>query len=207
MKTKLIKAFCLGATKTNCYLIEHNDEHIMIDAGQDIKKVIDYLKKDEIILNKVLITHAHFDHIMGLNDLKKCFPELEVYVPDLEYEMMYDYSEYGNLAIYINNTFKYEHEALKLSQLTDESIKLFSVPGHSKDSRCFYFEEAGIVFSGDTLFKQTIGRCDLYGGNQELLIKNIKTQLLTLPDTTKVYPGHGEETIIIEEIQKNMFVQ
>ncbi len=200
---KIIKRFVLGDLKTNCYLITNNDKVILIDAGCHPQKVIDTLKNKNLTLDYILITHTHYDHIGGLDVLIKHYPCACVVVNKKEQAFLQDPQH--NLSILDNLYYQYKgkyitYDQLDLAQL---GISIFEISGHSLASVCIYFKDDNVVFSGDTLFKEVIGRSDFIDGNEYLLQSGIKKHLLTLPPQTKVYPGHGFSTTIAHELNNN----
>ena len=177
---KIIKRFILGPLRTNCYLINANDHICLIDAGVNPQKIIDYCVENNLIIEYILLTHTHYDHIGGLNDIKAIFPDAQVIVGSKEQSFLRDPES-------------------NLSVLDDEYYQYHGI--------CLYFKKERTVFSGDTLFRHSIGRSDLIYGNEFLLEQGIRNHLYTLPGNTKVYPGHGFSTTIKEEKMNNLVLR
>lgn len=202
---KLLKKFVLGICQTTCYLIENKGEIILIDAGEYSEKISSYLESKNLKLDKILLTHAHFDHIAGLVHLKEKYPEVKIYSSPEEIKYLADPKL--NLASTFNSDYYYDKEVLSTEELSIENLKIRHISGHSLNSTVYIFVDAKTVFSGDTLFKNSIGRSDFLDGNQEKLLSGIKQHLLSLDDDYRVYPGHGFGTTILEEKNNNIFLK
>ena len=194
----------------NCYIVSKTDEAFIIDPGGDAEKIIRAAKNFDV--RYILLTHAHFDHIGGLNEVKEAFPEAKTAVHKLEKEWLYsaelNLSEnFGLDSVYEQNVDIELEDGMALD-FAGTKIKVLHTPGHTPGSTCFYMENSGksVLFSGDTLFRSSIGRTDFPGGSGRKIIESIKTKLLTLPDETVVYPGHDENTSIALEKKLNPFL-
>jgi hydroxyacylglutathione hydrolase len=201
----------LGLLQTNAYILTNDkNECILFDPGDEGEKLIEVLRKHQLTPLAILLTHAHFDHIGAIDDIRKVW-NIPVYVHENEQKWLGDPSLNGS-SHFMNGKIVTAEEADKIireeGSLTIGSFQfsLFETPGHSPGSISYYFEEANAVFSGDVLFKRSIGRTDLLGGNQEVLLKSIHEKLLVLPEETIVLPGHGPETTILEEMETNPFL-
>lgn len=202
---KIVKRFVLGSAQTNCFIIEHEEQYMMIDAGENPQKVIDYLGTENIKLNKILITHAHFDHIAGLNELLELNPDTKVYINQQENDYLYN-SEF-NLATGFGTECIFKYEALPTSELQIKGLEIKEIRGHSLCSSVYVFPQDQTMFTGDTLFNGTIGRSDFINGNQELLIKGIKEEIMSYPSEFIAYPGHGFRTKLANEAVKNNYLR
>jgi len=204
-----IYVFENGPFMVNTYLImaDDSDIGIILDPGSHIQPLIDEVKKKNFKIAAVVGTHAHIDHIAGVNSVKKEF-DVPFYLNSLENEMldllevqarMFGVPNPGNVKV---------DENLPLDggiSLAGIDFTLFHTPGHSPGSISLYAYDA--VFSGDALFQFSIGRTDLPGGDYETLITSIRQKLFTLPDSTKVFSGHGPETSIGFEKKMNPFLK
>lgn len=205
-----IKKFEVGPFLENTYLLTKDGQHLIIDPG--FSNEPEYQKVKESItgeLKAVVLTHAHVDHVLGLSRLRNDF-DVPLY---LSAEDRFLWENFGSQAqmFGINQTgFSFEPESLPIEgsfQLGNFKFECLYTPGHSPDHISFYFSEQEFVIAGDALFKESIGRTDLYKGNFDLLAKSIKEKLYSLPENTTVYPGHGPETTIAHEKHNNPFVK
>lgn len=199
----------LGFLATNAYILcdENTRKALIIDPGAQADKVLSVLKEENLTLDKIVLTHGHFDHIGGVMALKEA-TGAEVFIHEAGKLYLED-SNYNLAATFLgqNMTVTAEHY-LKDGEtvgIEDTAIQLqtIHVPGHTKDGVAFYHEESKKLFVGDILFRGSIGRTDFIGGDIRSLLTHIKDKLLILPEDTTVYPGHGETTTIGYEKDNN----
>lgn len=203
-----IKSLSLGLLGTNCYIIQKENEAIIIDPGANGEIVSDYLTKERLKPVGILLTHAHFDHIGAVEFLRKQYG-LKVYMHQAEQLWLEDPQLNGSL-LFTGEGIKSSGPD-KLLQPGRINIGVFELdvihtPGHSPGSISFLSERDQFIISGDTLFQRGIGRTDLPGGNYLELEKTIREKLYTLKDEIIVYPGHGPATTIGEEKRMNPFI-
>lgn len=199
---KLVKRFVLSDMVVNSFLLDCNGKMVLIDAPGDSQKVIAYLEQNNLKLDYLLITHAHFDHILGANDLYRAGLINDVYVAPNEIEMFTDNSEMGNLGLKYGLDIKFDGNIRSLDELNCDQLglEIAYIEGHSKQSAVFIFNEDKSIFSGDTLFKGSIGRSDFTYGNYQSLKSGINEKIMCKEDY-RVYPGHGFSTST--NIEKN----
>lgn len=205
-----MKRLEVGPLATNCYLLINEDKLIVIDPGYYTGPLEEAVQQTGLPVEAVLITHAHFDHIWGLDALAEACGGT-VYALDKERETFEDASlnlagDFIDIDVRVNTPVRYfsEGDVLELAGL---KFKTIWVPGHSCGGCCYYLEEEGILFPGDSLFYGSIGRTDGPQGDYEALTGALKEKVLTLPEDTLVYPGHGPETRIGFERQCNPFLR
>lgn len=206
MKEKLkIKKFVIGPIQTNCYLIygEKSLKGALIDPGAYSEEIDKYIKELKLDMQFILNTHGHADHISG-----NSFYNLPIYIHEADEACLSDSDK--NLSYFSGENIK-PMKAEKLLKdadvvsLGDISMEIIYTPGHTLGGISVLAGD--VLFSGDTLFFEGIGRTDLPGGSYESLAKSIRERIFTLQDSVKVYPGHGPETTIAHEKKKNPFVK
>ncbi len=202
----------LGAFETNCYILRNAEsakDCLVIDTGLQDDQLVGFLKQHNLNPLAVVLTHGHPDHAAGVAALRESFPEIKVYIHKLDAEMLTDASsDLGILIGGVSGTAPADVllEEEGVIEHADIKLQVLHTPGHTSGGICLYSQEEGIVFTDDTLFADSVGRTDL-GGNMPQLIKSIREKLFTLPDDTKVYPGHGPEPTIAHEKAYNQFLQ
>lgn len=210
-----IKRFEFNYFGENTYIIWDADskEAAIVDPGMinpdEVDEVEDFLSAGGLKLRYILLTHIHLDHTFGIDALKEKY-DVEVLANkgdvalgqsrNQQARMFHLPIELGPVDI---DRFLKDGATLSLGK---EMITVIHTPGHSMGGICFFVPESGFVLTGDTLFRGSIGRTDLPGGNHRQLILSIRSKLLTLPSDTKVYPGHGPSTTIAEEAGSNPFL-
>ena len=195
----------VGILEVNCYLVfsEKTSTLYIIDPGGDAEQIVQTAGKYNYQKAVVLLTHAHFDHISGLGDLVKLMDIEFIFVHKNDVKL---YKSKNNHLMPYAPPAKNLPEITSDASLIDKEIKIYETPGHTAGGVCYYFKEFSTLFSGDTLFAGSVGRTDFPGGNPTQLIESIKNNLLTLPDNTEVYPGHGPSSSIAREKQQNPYL-
>jgi len=209
-----VKTFTFNPVQENTYLL-YNDQNkaIIIDPGcyfsaeqETLKKFIEDTKLEPV---RLLNTHCHLDHVFGNKWVAKTWG-LELEIPEGEQEMLklapLSGEKWGLPFDNYNGPLRFLQEETPVLLGNDE-LRVILAPGHSPASVCFYCEKQGIMIGGDVLFRESIGRTDLPGGDHETLLKSIREKLFVLPDEVKVYPGHGMPTTIGYEKSNNPFLQ
>lgn len=206
-----IRTYPLGYIQTNCYIVSNTTKQCLIfDPGGEGEKIISELHRLKMKPLAILLTHAHFDHIGAVEQVRVSF-DIPVYIHTSEKKWLVDPSKNGSAKYAeIPSIICNEADVLLNSEselkIGEFHMDLLHTPGHSPGSLTYYFKQDQFAIVGDTLFQNSIGRTDLPGGNQPELMKAIHTKLLTLPETTLVYPGHGPSTTIEAEMDSNPFL-
>ncbi len=197
-----------GPLEVNTYILSNKvGECVVIDPA-DAKRTRELLKEHGLICTHVLLTHCHFDHITGAAEMQRqgakiCISAIDA--PGLEND---------NFNLSLGNMFRVEHCVADvllhdgdILEAAGVKIHVIATPGHTRGSLCFLLEEQRILFSGDTLFFQSVGRCDFPSGSASDLMTSIQNRLMTLEGDYKVYPGHGEETMLQREKKFNPYLK
>lgn len=195
-------SFTLGKYQSNCYIIYKDFKAMIIDPGYISEDVHRFLEEKGLKVDVIYVTHGHSDHIGGVNDLKRKYPSATVYAPKKD---MYWYSRNSKYEIYDDLLVDVYVKNNVYVPFMDVVFQVLETPGHTYGSTCLYLNK--VLFSGDTLFRRSIGRTDLYMGDYEAITHSIQQILYKLPDDTVVYPGHGNVTTIKEEKLYNPFIK
>ena len=204
----IIKNLVVGHLESNCFVIadERTKEALLIDPGDEPDRILDLLTKNDLKLKYIVCTHAHFDHVGAIPELKTetdakiviHHDELDIYKHTREQAAVLWGFELEPLPE--PDVFVSEGDKLEVGDL---KFRILHTPGHSPGSICLYGE--GIVITGDTLFAGSVGRTDLFGGNIEELKSSFR-KLMALGDEIKVFPGHGPQSTIGKERTDNFFL-
>jgi len=214
-----------GFVETNCYLIYdiNSKEAAIIDPGWRIDTIIDFIKENNLDLKYIFLTHGHTDHAFYVPGLKKQFPEVRLCISKIDYEKMFTqfewfkenygqefidrerrnpehiaYMDFDPHSIGIPDIFVEDNQSFKLGFL---EIKTIHTPGHSPGEVCYYTEN--VLFSGDVLFYRTVGGIHYQDSSREDLIKSVRKLYEIFPDSTIIYPGHGQSSDIGSEKREN----
>lgn len=191
-------------------LIDSSNSCVVIDPGKADGKVINYIKANNLSLKAVLLTHGHFDHIGGVPQIAKEF-NVPVYIHKNDEQFLYNSrlncsSRFSRKDIVFDKSIKVEIiDKEKQIDFLESPVQVIETPFHTMGSICYLITQENILFSGDTLFNESIGRSDLEGSNSSLINGSL-AKLMALKDEVKVYPGHGPETTIGHEKKQNSFV-
>jgi len=202
----IIKTFVEPPIDNNNYLIidENSKEAALIDCSYYDENILIELKRQNAILKYILLTHGHFDHISGLNNFSENVQVLMHFADKEWVEQVNNYLPMLNMpSMKIPRIDKYIDND-DIINLGDLKIKVIHTPGHTQGGVCFYID--GYLFSGDTIFKESVGRCDLPGGDFNQIVKSIEGKIFTLPDNTIIYPGHGKSTTVAWEKVHNSYL-
>ncbi|MCR5609765.1 MAG: MBL fold metallo-hydrolase [Lachnospiraceae bacterium] len=195
----IIRSIQVGFIRTNCYIITNKDsnEALIIDPGEEHKRIIEYIEELKVKPIAILLTHGHFDHIRAVNEIAENY-HIKVYAGKDELEIIND------VELNCSKTFRRDYIAKVDETFTDGQevcisdfrFKVLFTPGHTLGSICFYFEQEKVLFSGDTIFNLGVGRTDFPTGSARTLLESINKKLRPLDDDIIVFPGHGEPTTI-----------
>ena len=216
----IIKTFIEPPIENNNYLIidEETKDAALVDcSAADIWDKVPYHKGnagistvgenrgiiENITLKYILLTHGHFDHIAGIRPN----PDIKIYMHKADLGWLESVNTYmpmmGMPKMTVPTIDKYIEDS-DIIKLGNKEIKVIHTPGHTQGGVCYYAE--GVLFSGDTIFRESVGRCDLEGGNFDQIVESIENKIFTLPPETVIYPGHGKPTTVAWEKEHNCFM-
>ncbi len=207
----ILETLTVGPFQENCYVIGDgaSGTGAVVDPGDEAARIALAVEQRSLEIGHILITHAHIDHVgavAALVDEYACpvlmHAEAEPMLKQLPTQAMMMGLRFGKVPA-VDHHIE-DEEILEVGSL---KLKSLYTPGHAPGHLAFYMESEGLVLSGDALFAGSVGRTDLFGGSMEVLLRSINERLLTLPDETKVYPGHGPETTIGDERTHNPFLR
>ncbi len=210
-----IQVFPLGGFQTNCMILTQGEPEPgkscwIIDCGYEPEPLLDAIEEQGLVPEKIILTHAHADHIAGLLEARSRFPDVPIYMNELEVSWLTDPILNLSAAIGLSVTapspegFLEHGDEISLEQLT---FRVAHTPGHSPGSISLIHEESKLAFVGDTLFSGSVGRTHFPGSSADVLADSIRTHLYTLDKETVCFPGHGPATQIGLEMNSNPFVQ
>lgn len=210
MAALTVKQFVVGPVSTNCYFAVNEDtkEMFIIDPGAQAEKLEEQIQKLGVIPVAVLLTHGHFDHAGAARRLQETY-QIPVYAGEQEKETLESTTinlsgpMMGQPEVYHATDYLKDGEELVVAGM---KVRTLFTPGHTAGGVCYYLPNEMVVFSGDTLFCESVGRTDFPGGSASTLIRSIQEKLMPLPDFIKVYPGHNEITSIGNERGYNPYL-
>ncbi len=195
----------MGVCQTNCYFLYRQGERlaVVVDPADRGRDIYDSLRRNGFSVAGILLTHGHFDHIWGLDGLRDAagaaaeaegLEPVKAYACKAERELLKNAGmnvsrQAGRACETYADVYVEDGEEITLAGMT---CRVIATPGHTGGGCCYYFQEAGILVSGDTLFAGSVGRTDFPTGSMGTLVRSIKEKLFVLPEDTRVYPGHGE---------------
>ena len=208
-----IKSFTFNPYQENTYLIfDDSKEAVVVDPGNyeayENELISNFIDENKLQLKKIILTHCHIDHCLGNKYLNEKYGA-ELLIPFDESDLYKNVENITTLFGFANYSHLDENKYLKeKDKIEFGNIKLdvLFLPGHSPGHLAFYYKNDNVCFSGDVLFYNSIGRTDLPGGDHDTLINSIKNKLFLLNPNTIIYPGHGQKTILKNEMKDNPFL-
>ena len=207
----ILEMLTVGPFQENCYIIgdEESGVGVVVDPGDEAARIALAVEQTDLEVGSIMVTHAHIDHVgavAALVDEYACpvlmHAEAEPMMKQLPTQAMMMGLKFGKVPAVDRHIG--DGEVLEVGELRLRSLY---TPGHAPGHLAFYVEDEGVVLSGDALFAGSVGRTDLPGGSMEVLMRSIEERLLTLPNETRVFPGHGPQTEIGNERTTNPFLQ
>ena len=204
MKTKPFATVVVGAFEVNCYLVPSPDKKTLyiIDPGGDAQDIIAAASAFSCQKAVILLTHCHADHIGAVGEVAKKLNITELYIDPADSAM------YASPANCFPPYLPAAENLLTPSEWPPQTpdFEILHTPGHTPGGVCYYVREYNALFTGDTLFRASVGRTDFPGGNTATLMESISGRLMTLPDSLEIYPGHGYPSTIGFEKQNNPYL-
>ena len=197
-----------GALQANTYLAvdEKTNEGFIVDPGGYNKVLTKEVRDNDVKIKYIILTHGHSDHICGVNEHKAEFPDAKIVAYKDEEAMLENPNLNQSPGFGVPYSTKADILVSDELKVGDVTLKFIHTPGHTEGGMCIYVKEAKALFSGDTLFRQSIGRTDFPGGSYKEIMDSIRKKLFLLPDDTNVFPGHMGTTSIGFEKENNPFV-
>lgn len=204
-----IKQIVTGPIQENCYVIYNEKQALIVDPGADGDLIKTTIASLDVTPVAVLITHAHYDHIGALEEIRSEY-NIPVYISPIEQDWLTDpnlnlsgLTRHDDIPDVVCRPAEFEFNNYDSYTLGDMTFKVVPTPGHSPGSVSFIFDD--FVVTGDALFRGSVGRSDLPMGDGARLLRGIQEELFTLPDSFKAFPGHGPQTTIRREKETNPF--
>lgn len=206
-----IKTIVLGPLETNCYVLRADDSQqcVVVDPGMMPGPLLKYLAGEKLLVERILLTHGHGDHIAGITELKQAFPAAIVCCPAADAIMLTDAQANMSAPFGFSIITSQPDELLSPGgsiTIGPTQWQVLDTSGHTPGGVSFYSPDAAVAITGDALFAGSIGRTDIPNASESQLVSNIRENLLSLPDETRVLPGHGPESTIGRERRLNLFL-
>ncbi len=203
-----VTVLTVGPIQTNCYIVNKKGESscVVIDPGAEEEKIAAYIQKKGMKNEAILLTHGHFDHITGVSGLISlaggkvyaCEKEREILMdPNMNSSALMGYEVALEPEIFLRDRQKFTVAGIE--------FEVMHTPGHTAGGCCYYQREEGLLFSGDTVFMESVGRTDFPTGNSRELLDSLRNKILTLPPEVQIYPGHGPDTTVAYEMANNPY--
>lgn len=200
-----IESFNLGPLETNCHVLSHLGQAVVVDPGGDPAEVLQHLASQKLTLTHILVTHLHFDHIYGCAKLARA-TSAPVLTPAGDVALMQTELGLGGMFGFpVIEPFASTPAPEGPATFAGLDCLCLATPGHSPGSLTYYFPQAGAAFVGDLIFYRSVGRTDFPGGSSAMLKKSVQEKIFTLPGETVLYSGHGLETTVDSERTHNPF--
>ena len=202
----ILQAVVTKYIPTNAYFyIDDKTKHgFLLDPGAQADKLKQIAAEKGFVIEKILLTHGHFDHIGAVSELQKawgaevCMQENgKVYAENPAWNLS---SQTGQGIVLENVTYLPDNTVITLQANPEHQLKLLAVPGHTSDGCAYYSEKDGVAFVGDSVFYESYGRTDMPGGDEETLLSNVASRIMTLPKETILLPGHDDRTSVGHEL-------
>ena len=198
-----------GSFGSNCYLLEDSGHALIVDPSAAASAILRRLSEDGCVPDAILLTHGHFDHIMSVDTLRQAEPSLPVYIHEADAPMLTD-SAKNAFSLFFGQERVWNEADMLLThgqeiRVGNSVLTVIHTPGHSPGSVCYLCEAEGVMLTGDTLFADNIGRCDLWGGSYATIRTSLRS-LRAYPGTLTIYPGHGDTNLLSRALDNTMYI-
>lgn len=192
----------VGLHEANCYIVSKANDAFIIDPGADSKKIMTYIQKNRLIVHGIILTHAHYDHTGAASEIKAAYG-CSIYAHKKEAAALSDPALNGSAET--SKTVSVQADILlgegDIIKYEDIELEIINTPGHTEGSMCIKVKGADIIFTGDTVFCDDIGRTDLACGDEKKMMKTLKNKVCKWPEETIIYPGH-DESCTMQKVKK-----
>ena len=199
-----VRGSIVGPIRTNCYFVKNKNtgQGFLMDPGDEPRHLEREMEAMGLLPDAILLTHGHYDHILAVNEIKTDYPSCQILISEGERRMVNDQSLNSGIGGY-DYTITPDRYLRDLEEVVLAGIRVvvYATPGHTEGSACFYLPDYGLLFSGDTVFFESYGRCDLPTGSARELRMSLERILGSLPGNTRVCPGHGNLTTVGHEAE------
>ncbi|QLA16827.1 MBL fold metallo-hydrolase [Desulfolutivibrio sulfoxidireducens] len=200
-----VETFALGPLLTNSYLVHHGTLAAVFDVGGDPAPMVEFLRRNDLAVTHIFLTHLHCDHLYGVAELARV-TGAPVFASGADrYLMDEELGRGGFMGLPLVKMFEFADALPGESVMAGRPCRILATPGHSPGGLSVFFPQDGVVFVGDLLFSRSVGRTDFPGGDHETLVSAVREKIFILPDDTVVYPGHGPATTVGAEKRHNPF--
>ena len=198
-----------GSYGSNCYLIEDSGHACIVDPSASAAAILRRLREDGCVPDAILLTHGHFDHILSVDTLRRAEPSLKVCIHEADAPMLPD-GKKNAFSLFFGQDRAWNQADILLTHdrritVGNVTFRVVHTPGHSPGSVCYLCESEGVMLTGDTLFADNVGRCDLWGGSYEAMRQSLKL-LREFDGSLTIYPGHGDTNHLSKALDNSLYM-
>ena len=201
-----IKTLIVGPIQENCYIASdpHSLEAVVIDPGDEADMIMDYIREKGLQVKYILLTHGHHDHIGAVAEVKEATNALVAIHADDQTMLTDAGKNLGDIILSPADMILHNNDVISFGSY---HLRVIYTPGHTRGGCCYYEAAEKVCFTGDTLFKGTVGRTDLYGGDYGAILVSVRERLAIVTDGCAIYPGHGPSSTMAYERKVNPYVR